>query len=402
MEGEYAALTKHKIAGNVVEDVFNEYATPQQRERIIQEFFGPEFRRFKEDGVKSVSQLLSLKPEKKSAVMKHLGENVSILVQKGCFNHSLVHTLINEYLQNVEDAKRRADLIESLRDAVVHVLHSADGAKLSMYCFWHGTAKDRKAILKTFKTFVPKICADEKGHVVLMAAFDAVDDTKAVAKLVLNELLANLKDVAGSESGRKVLMHLMAPRDSTHCQPDVKRVLEAGDANANSKKEPEIRRAELKKVVSKPLGVFLLETFPETMFDTAWIRLRQCYLLNANAEDAKTLVEVIAEEAAKPFVAGEGQNLVEDAGSHMMLKKLIKADKERDGDYFSEALLAALDEDGVESWVTCNRGAFLFVCMLETEIASVGEKVKSKVAAMAKTLKKQKTKGAEILCKRIY
>jgi hypothetical protein len=33
---------------------------------------------------------------------------------------------------------------------------------------WHGTAKDRKAIVKSFKTFVTKIATEEYGHLVLL------------------------------------------------------------------------------------------------------------------------------------------------------------------------------------------------------------------------------------------
>ena len=31
--------------------------------------------------------------------MRHLGDNVSVLINKGCYNHSLVHTVIYNYIQ---------------------------------------------------------------------------------------------------------------------------------------------------------------------------------------------------------------------------------------------------------------------------------------------------------------
>jgi len=33
------------------------------------------------------------------------------------------------------------EMIEALREAVVHVLHTRDGARVAMQCIWHGTAK---------------------------------------------------------------------------------------------------------------------------------------------------------------------------------------------------------------------------------------------------------------------
>jgi len=41
-------------------------------------------------------------------------------------------------------------------------------------------------IVKSFKTFVAKICKEEYGHLVLLALFDVVDDTKLVQKAILD------------------------------------------------------------------------------------------------------------------------------------------------------------------------------------------------------------------------
>ena len=57
--------------------------------------------------------------------------------------------------------KARSDLIEQLREVCVHVLHSGDGARLSSLAVFHGTPKDRKATVKSFKTFVAKICGEQ-------------------------------------------------------------------------------------------------------------------------------------------------------------------------------------------------------------------------------------------------
>ena len=41
-------------------------------------------------------------------------------------------------------------------------------------------------LLKTLKTYVVKIAKEEFGHFVLLAAFDVVDDTKFVQKVILD------------------------------------------------------------------------------------------------------------------------------------------------------------------------------------------------------------------------
>lgn len=93
-----------------------------------------------------------------------------------------------------------------------------------------------------------------------------------------------------------------------------------------------------------------------------------------------------------------------------MLKRVIAHDKVRYSSaaaakespvLVSKILLNAMDEDSLECWVTCNRGAFLFVIMIETEIPEVVEAVKAKLKTLKKTIARQKTKGAEVLKKKL-
>ena len=56
-----------------------------------------------------------------------------------------------------------------IRDVCVHIVHSHDGARLTMNAIWYGSAKDRKAIIKSFKTFMVKTAMEEHGHMALLA-----------------------------------------------------------------------------------------------------------------------------------------------------------------------------------------------------------------------------------------
>ena len=139
------------------------------------------------------------------------------------------------------------------------------------------------------------------------------------------------------------------------------------------------------------------------LFDPPSTITLTCILNNLPASEKLDEVwGLLAEEATKPFLSGESDtpNIIENTASNMLLKKIIIKDKERHSEgkkTFSEILLSTLDQEGVESWLTCNRGAFVFVYCWETEIATVQELVKEKVKPLEKTLKKQKHKGASIL-----
>jgi pumilio family protein 6 len=54
---------------------------------------------------------------------------------------------------------------------------------VAIKCLQQSSAKDRKTILKTFKTYVPKIACEEYGHWVLLTCMDVVDDTVLLKKV---------------------------------------------------------------------------------------------------------------------------------------------------------------------------------------------------------------------------
>ncbi|KFM83585.1 Pumilio domain-containing protein, partial [Stegodyphus mimosarum] len=96
------------------------------------------------------------------------------VLDKSVIKHSIVHHVLLQFITNC-DPESRAELIESLRDAVAEILHTRDGSRVAMHCVWHGTQKDRKLIIRSMKTFVAKIAMEEYGHMVLLALFDCMD-----------------------------------------------------------------------------------------------------------------------------------------------------------------------------------------------------------------------------------
>ena len=97
------------------------------RVQLILIFFEYFFRHFKEDDARTVIQLMQRHPEKRRDILKHLASNVSPLITKGCYNHSLVHTVLYNYMiglnhqmeampsENERRGKERSEFIASLR-----------------------------------------------------------------------------------------------------------------------------------------------------------------------------------------------------------------------------------------------------------------------------------------------
>lgn len=59
--------------------------------------------------------------------------------------------------------------------------------------------------MKALKEHVLDLCKHEHGHTVLIAVFDAIDDTVLVNKMIISEILKDALTVAKDEWGRKVL-----------------------------------------------------------------------------------------------------------------------------------------------------------------------------------------------------
>ena len=437
-QGKLSELTKHKVANAVVECCFNEVATAPQRNSFVQEFFGPEFRLCKEPESRTVLDVLAKHPEKEKVVARSLHEHVNILITKGCYNHSLVHTvlwnymlLLNHQIARAEEEekkekvkKARTEFVGQLRDVCVHILHSQDGARLSMNAMWHGNAKDRKSIIKSFKTFVPKICKDEYGHMVLLASFDCVDDTKLLAKAVMSELDTKqdgdgdnsggtMGDVLSTDFGRKTLMYLLAGRDKTYFHPDYLALLEQGDGNDYSKKDTDIRRKEMAEAAQPALFKFLAQNLfgilssgklgPSTIFLQA--------VLNAEFTDhelAKPVLRRMAEISAEPFEPSDkGLSLIENSAFNRLLKKVIGHDKlrlEKAAFTFSSMLVEQIKSRGsLTSMLKCNRGTFVLVFLMETEIEEVVKKLTQLLTegTSKKLITTATFKGAEILSKKL-
>jgi len=405
MEGQIARLMKNKTAGYVVETFYNDIASGPQRVCMLQEFLDNEFMHFKDPEVKTVPDILAKYPLRRSDCVKNLQRNVEVLIRKGAYNHSLSHTVIYNHML-VAEPKARAETIEQLREALVHMVHTREGAYAALNCLWHGTAKDRKAIIKSFKTFMLKTAQEEWGHTVLLAIFDCVDDTKIVGKAVVGELMEEPEELFTNKFGVRVLKYLFCGRDTKYLQPDLINILAKGDGNEHSRKPAEQRRKELLEVAAPPVLKYILQKLPDNLYD-APTTITLTAIINScpPSEPLSQLMNGLAKQAAKPFAKDDASpNIVENGASNMMLKKIIAKDKERKAageETFSSHILKHLEEEGTESWLRVNRGCFLLVNLWDTEIEEVRSSLKEKIHPYTTILKRQDTPGAKLLIQKL-
>ncbi|GAB1598326.1 pumilio homolog 3-like [Argonauta hians] len=405
--GQASRLIRHREASEVIEFAYNEYANATQRQALLEDFYGATYKFLKNDEMTCLEDMFNAYPKKKDTILDNMKEILVPLIEKNLLTHSIIHRLFSEYFLYA-DKTMRTEMITELREGVVNMVHSRDGARVAMKCIWYGNTKDRKVILKSFKGYIQKMCEEEYAHQVLLAAFDAVDDTKLLSKVILEEILKSLKEIASNSFGRKLLLYLLAPRDPLHFHPDVIKIMQEGDDNEFSKKDSIIRHSEILDVISKPLLKFVTENTKDLVSDNNSLLFLVSIITHAKGDKTKAM-EAVAEICAETMDKSSlgDLHIVEHPAGHITLKKLIAFDKENyeankddnDNDtvYFSLVLLNTVPVSVLKSWAACNRGCFILLAMLEINHPEVAAILLPIMKTMSKSLKMLKFKGAQLL-----
>lgn len=401
MSGHVVEIMSHKIACDVLELAYNDYANAKQRSHMIQEFYGPRFRHFKED-ISSLEAVLQKYPDLKKQILTDVYTSLQPIIDKGIFTNTLIHTLLKEYLYACDDAAK-ADIIENMKEGLLPILHTRDGARVAMMCVWHGPQKTRKLILKSFKGKYIQIAKEEHGHMVLLAIFDSIDDVILIEKIVFSELMAELNELVENENGRKILKYLVSPRNKIFFHPHVLSVLEEGDNNAYTKKPKEKKYKELQNLVAKPLLKLLHENIISWAKDPHWTLFVSATLQTFSDETIIPIYEALAEICSEPFLPNVEKHFLEESYMSKMVTFIIKCDKQRHEEklpVFSTYLLAAAETE-MAGWTLCNRGCFVLVALLETEIPEVVKEVMEICQPLKSKLDIRDFKGAAVLSNKI-
>ncbi len=318
---------KHKEVAHVIEAIFVDYANASKRQRIIQEFYGPEYALFHKEPI-PLSDILSSNPEKKTSSAKSLEEALSVLLNKGSLGTTIVHRLILEYMDCV-DIGTAQNWIGGVSEFLPEIVHTLDGAKAVSRCIAMATAKDRKAIIKSFKPFVEKICKDDRGFQTMLCIFSLVDDTVLVGKSLIGELKGCIESLLKDKHGRKVLGYLacgvnprILPCQTIQLLKDVREL-----AKITSKKEDAIRWQELRSQILPDIipiftanAVNILKDMESAIFASEVIG---SFDESEQLESFKQIIQELGEDAFLPgpkceFVKKCCKSCKESVGAHLL------------------------------------------------------------------------------------
>lgn len=388
--GHVRGMVKHPEASWILDDIYRAIATPAQKAKLLREWYGAEFAIFQTEGATSKSadlkEMFEQHPAKRAPMMRSLHELINQLVQKKTTGFTILHDAMLQYFLNVQPGSEEAtEFMELLKgdeggDLLKNLAFTKSGARIVCLALSYGNARDRKQILKNFKSVVQHLTYDSHGHQVLLAVLDVLDDTVLISKSVISDLTGKdlsfddqtqtLLASAIDRNARIALLYPFAGKSKAILPPEDLTLLDEIHQirQHTSKKNPETRRSELVAALSPPL-LSLISYNAEALVATSFgCQLITEVLLSASGDRGPASRAVAALARTNP-------QILQTPAPGRMLKTLVVGGRfnARTGNIdraepplgFHDVLWGSI-QDEVVAWAASNN-SFVVVGMLETE-----------------------------------
>ncbi|KAK3429606.1 hypothetical protein EUGRSUZ_E01101 [Eucalyptus grandis] len=221
LHGHVASHLRHMVGSVVIEHVY-QLANATQKQELLMELYSTELQLFKDLVSTKESRLVDVISKlglQKSLVIRHMSLVIQPILEKGIVDHSIIHRMLVEYF-SIADKSSARDVLQQLSGPLlVRMIHTRDGSQVGMLCIKHGSAKERKKIIKGMKGHIGKIANDQYGSLVLVCVVSVVDDTKLVTKIVMREVQTILKELVLDKNGRRPLLQLLHPNCARYLSP---------------------------------------------------------------------------------------------------------------------------------------------------------------------------------------
>ncbi|KAH7270232.1 armadillo-type protein [Fusarium redolens] len=417
--GRVRKMINHAEASWILDDIYRGVATKEQKATLLREWYGPEFS-LKEltkdtEPTADLKTILEAEPSKRGPIMKSLVDMIGSLVNKKMTGFTMLHDAMFQYFSNTQvGTEEFTEFFEMVKgdesgDLLKNMAFTRNGAKLTCLLLAHGSSKDRKQILKTYKDTYLLMSGDIWAHLILLTAYDVVDDTKLTAKTIFPELLGegeniaqNVVATANNPFARSTILYLfeglaksLFPSSQSFDVELLKEVHEI--RKTTSKKDEDIRRSELVTAVSPQLITAIAEA-PTELTATAFGCQFITDVLLSGVGEKQAALEAIAQSASgdpsqepaeddlqpqihisrTPHGGRMLKSLIQGGKYDKAAGKIIPVDPPLE---FSNILYPVIKEHIID-WAT-GPGSFVVVGLIEAGDFS-------EVDALKKTLKKNK------------
>jgi pumilio family protein 6 len=392
-----------------MDDIYRAVATPEQKARLLREWYGPEFsiKGFEVKGAETgeLAAILKESPEKRKPIMEYLQHQINSLIQKKLTGFTTLHDAMLQYFMACEPGTEQAnDFLELLKpdptikegeeadnvDLLKNLAFTKSGSRLMGLCFAYGTAKDRKLFIRPYKDNIELMAHDPHAHHVLLAAMAVTDDTKLTSKTIYSELLPNndalpekVLALVNDARARTVLLYPFAA-DSKWLfdDPTRERLAELYKIRqATSKKDPNTRLLEIAKYIEPQLLAAVTARAQDLAAFSFGLQFIGEILVGAPDVDAAKRKDALKEVARlsqsildASLPASSGDNKASSHGKNM-LKTLVQGGKFDPASKKVVPVEPALSfadlfwdeiKGNVVQWAT-GQGSFVIVALVEAQ-----------------------------------
>ncbi|KAI1137021.1 ARM repeat-containing protein [Hypoxylon sp. FL0543] len=432
--GKVRKLINHPEASWILDDIYRGIATKEQKAILLREWYGPEFHIFRQAQqgetapTAELSKILEENPSKRGPTMKYLRDMTNQLIQKKMTGFTMLHDAMYQYYINVKPGSEEAkEYMETIKedengDLLKNMAFTKSGARLVCLLLAHGSAKDRKQILKTYKDTFQLMSTDPYGHLIILAAYDLIDDTVLTSKSIISELIgkteqdeaSNIVISANNLNARLTIRYPLegaskALFDAGHAD-DLKLLEELWEIRkTTSKKDPETRRKELVAALSPQLLAAIAASPLDLISTSHGSQLVTEALLSCVGDKSKALQAIASTAQGDPNevepsdesanVAFPREHISKAPHGGRMFKTLIA------GGHFDKAsrqiipadpplhfadILYPFIKDHIMAWAT-GPSSFVVVSLLEADDFSHKDELKGILKKNKKALEKAAT-----------
>ncbi|KAL2212245.1 ARM repeat-containing protein [Sarocladium strictum] len=402
--GKVRKLINHPEASWILDDIYRQVASKEQKATLLREWYGPAFalKEMNKDAAPTadLKEILAKEPSKRGPIMKSLGEMINSLIQKSMTGFTMLHdAMLQNFLCMEPGSEEFKEFIELVKgdeagDLLKNLAFTPSGARLVCLLFAHGTPKDRKVFIKTYKETYLMMSGDQHAHTVILTAYDVIDDTKMVAKAIFPELLGedvesrtmNVVAAANNTEARKTVLYLtqglaksLFPTKTAFDYEVLEEIREI--RKTTSKKDDDLRQKELLEALSPQL-LEAIATAPADLTATPLGCQFVADILLFGIGDKTAALEALAEiakgapaqEPSEDDIAPPTVHISQTTFGARMLKSLIQGGKfdKQTGKVvpcdpplnFSNILYPAI-KDHIVAWATTS-SSFVVVGLLES------------------------------------
>ncbi|CCD22864.1 Puf6p NDAI_0A07100 [Naumovozyma dairenensis CBS 421] len=427
LHGCLRKLMRHREGAYVVEDLYVLYATQEQRQQMVREFWGAEYAAFREKhSGTTIEQVCESSIEKRNIISRNLIGTITASVEKGSTGFQILHAAMKEFVK-IADDKEISEMIELLHEQFAELVHTPEGSEVACTLIAKANAKERKLLVRALKDHTEKLIKNEHGNIVFITLLLCVDDTVLIFKSFGPSVKEHLQDFIIDKYGRRPWIYILLGLNGKYFAPNVKKELSKylAMAELTSKKPTSQKRQELLNKFSPMYLKTISKYYSEILSENLGSQFISEVLINDElyeqlGEKDKAVFVQIIDRIITSFKGdiSEESHPIHRPYSTRLLKSLIQGGKWNNKDKKLEPLEKVeglgvpfakrfyediIDSSNLLEWINTSDSSFTVVALYEAlndkeegdQLIGDLEEIKGRIDAT----KDENNKGAQLLLK---